>query len=253
MYGTEPIGVTALQYADEGTWVGPDTDPAFDADDELVFMARDAGPEAPDGVAPTPGTIGGEGREIALADSDDGASGHVYLFYGRASSDPGAGQDLVDYDFSLDAGTYLDDYLRRDGPNPESSTVRTAFYEIGLSDRWITESLRLAQGSGVDVLDGDKSRFGFETCGRSNVTFTDAEGAFVANIDGPVRAIRSHIGANSGPLTQRTEIFYDYRYDQITDLRVHAIGGVMSFWDWSEAATGMICRNSEMHASDDRR
>ena len=101
-------------------------------------------------------------------------------------------------------------------------------------------------GTGVDILDGHKSRFAFATCGRSNATFADAEGAFVANIDGPVRAIRSYVGANSGPLTQRTEIFYDFRYDQITDLRVHAIPGIMSFYDWSTAATGMQYRNSLM-------
>ncbi len=246
VYGTSPIGLTALQYSDPDTWVGADPDPSFDADDELVFMARDVGPEAPTGAADPPGLAFGEGREIALVDPDGGTAGYAYLFYGTPSADPSAGQDLVDYDFVLDAGTYLDDYLRADGPNPESSSVSTPSYDIGFSDRWITDSLSLSSGTGVDILDGHKSRFTFATCGRSNATFADAEGAFVANIDGPVRAIRSYIGANSGPLTQRTEIFYDFRYDQITDLRVHAIPGVMSFYDWSTAAIGMSYRNSEM-------
>lgn len=43
VYGSGAPGVTELQYADPGTWVGADTDPTFDTDDELVFMASDAG------------------------------------------------------------------------------------------------------------------------------------------------------------------------------------------------------------------
>ena len=33
-------------------------------------------------------------------------------------------------------------------------------------------------------------------CGRSIKTFTEGPTAFIANIDGPVRAIRSWVGAN---------------------------------------------------------
>ena len=55
--------------------------------------------------------------------TDDGTAGYVYLFAGGPGADSSAGVDHVAYDFVLDAGTYKDDYLRRDGPNPESSTV----------------------------------------------------------------------------------------------------------------------------------
>ena len=75
-------------------------------------------------------------------------------------------------------------------------------------------------------------------CGRSNATFADEEGAFVANIDGPVRAIRSYVGANSGPLTQRTHLMYRDSIDVVTDLRVHDIPAIMDFLDFSAAATG---------------
>ena len=246
VYGTDPIGVTALQYSDPGTWVGADPDATFDADDELVFMARDAGPKAPAGAAPPSGIVGARGKQIRVTDPIDANRGFAYVFYGTNAADSSAGQDLVDYDFSLDGGDYLDDYKRKNGPNPESSSVTTGFYEMGFSDRWFTVDLDLGQG---DILDGHKSQFAINFCGRSNRTFANAHGAFATNIDGPVRAIRSYVGANSGPISQRTEIFYDNRYENITDLRVHAIPGVMSFWDMNAAAAGMQYRTSEMAAS----
>ncbi|MEZ5243473.1 MAG: hypothetical protein R2707_00130 [Acidimicrobiales bacterium] len=242
-------GVTALVYADADTWVGADPDATIDADDEIVVLARDAGPEAPSGAPDPAGTAFGLGKELALVDPDGGPAGYIYFFYGQAGADSSAGEDHVTYTFSLDAGTYKADYKRADGPNPESSTVVTDNYSMGFGDRWITDEMRSNWGTGVDILDGHKSRFNFATCGRSNVTFADAEGAFIANIDGPIRAIRSYVGANSGPLTQRTEYFYEDRYETVTDLRVHAIPGVMSFWDWSADAIGMTYGNSELTGS----
>ncbi len=245
VYGTAAIGVTATQYADAGTWVGADGDPTFDADDEVVFLARDAGGQAPQGAALPSGVLN-LGKEIEITDPTNGGTGYVYFFRGQAGADPSAGVDHVDYDFVLDSGAYLTTYKRADGPNPESSSVTTDVYTVGLGDRWITDEWRSHGGTGVDILDGHKNRFGFNTCGRSNATFADAEGAFIANIDGPVRAIRSYIGANSGPLTQRTLVFYEDRYEAITDLRVHQNPGVMDFLDFSAAAIGMEYGNSEL-------
>ena len=77
------------------------------------------------------------------------------------------------------------------------------------------------------------------TCSR-----IPAEGAFIANIDGPVQAIRSYLGANSGPLTQRDHHFYDRREDIVTQLRVHATSaGIMDILDYSPAASGMTYYN----------
>ncbi len=55
--------------------------------------------------------------------------------------------------------------------------------------------------------------------------------------------IRSYVGANSGPSTQRTHIFYDRREDIVTNLRVHSIPAIMDFFDYSPAAAGMTYRN----------
>ena len=79
----------------------------------------------------------------------------------------------------------------------------------------------------------------FSVCQRSEDSFSAGEGAFFANIDGPVRGIRSYMGANSGPLTQRLHLFYEGRQDVTTFLRVHAIAGMLDVYDYSAAAIGM--------------
>ncbi len=82
-------------------------------------------------------------------------------------------------------------------------------------------------------------------CGRSEVSFSRGGGGFIANIDGPVRAIRSYIGANSGTFTQHDQIFYQRSQRDFTYLRVHpGISVISQYLDYSAAATGMTYRNS---------
>ena len=45
--------ITELFYTDPATWTGADSDPTFDADDELAFMSQDAGGQAPSSSAPS--------------------------------------------------------------------------------------------------------------------------------------------------------------------------------------------------------
>ena len=106
----------------------------------------------------------------------------------------------------------------------------------------------------MDILDRAKATLGPGVCGRSEDTFDDAEGAFIANKSGPVRAIRSYIGANSGPLTQREHIFYEQREDVRTFLRVHAVPGPWDFFDYSSAADRHDVQEQPQHRRrDDRR
>jgi hypothetical protein len=249
VYGSGSGGPTALQYADPGTFVGADADTTFDADDELVFMASDAGGRVRAGEETTPpGVVAGSGVVVQVDDPQgEDLQGWVYLFRSTTLS-PGAGVDYVDYDFVLDSGDYRTTYRRADGPNPESSSATTATYRIEFTDRWYETSweVLVPGATGADVLDGHKNQFVVNNCGRSNLTFADAEGAFVANIDGPVRAIRSYIGANSGPKTQRTHLLYRDMEVIVTDLRVHAIPAMMDFVDYSAAATGMTYLSSTL-------
>ncbi len=244
LYQSSPTGATSLVYTDEATFTGPDSNLLLDADDQIVVMLRDTGSLAPT-IALPPGALEGTGVRIRIADPVDGEVAHVYLFRQDGSLDPAAGRSYVDYDFLLLSGDYLSTYNLASGPNPESTTVTTASYAHHFSDRWIDDEMRILAGdaSGADILDRHKNQFSPGVCSRTENTFSNGEGAFVANRSGPVRAIRSYLGANSGPLTQREHLFYEARQDVLTALRVHPISGVVDFFDYSPAAAGMTYFN----------
>jgi hypothetical protein len=238
--------VKVVVYADPKTFTGGGSG-KLGALDEIAFMARDTGTATPPSFREPSGVVRNSGVRIAATDPLTGAKGYVYLFR-RASTKlvPGAGKKYVTYTFKLLSGGYKATYDTVDGPNAENTTVSSAHYARHFGDRWLDDAIRVKTGgaTGVDVVDRHKALFAPGSCGRSEDTFDDAEGAFVANLSGPVRAIRSYIGANSGPYTQRTHVFYERREDIVTDLRVHPIPSVMDFWDYSPAAAGMQYTNS---------
>ncbi len=248
VYNGTPMGFATIVYADPGTFTGADTDAEIDPDDELAFMARDVGLQAPAGTAAPAGVVAGSGVQVKVTSTLGGTArdGRIYLFKRSGSLSPGAGESYVTYSFQLLSGAYKTTYKLQDGPNPENTTVSTPFYEVHFADRWLKDSLRIKAGaaSEVDILDRAKALLVPGNCGRSEDTFDDAEGAFIANRAGPVRAIRSYIGANSGPLTQREHIFYEQREDVRTFLRVHSIPGPLDFFDYSAAASGMVYANN---------
>jgi hypothetical protein len=186
--------------------------------------------------------IADTGVEVEITDPLNGSQiGYVYLFRQDGSLSPGAGQQYVGYTFDLLSGPYLTTYNTQNGPNPEDSVASTPYYSHHFSDRWISDEIHIVAGgaTGVDILDRHKALFAPGVCTRSEDTFSNGEGAFIANRTGPVRAIRSYVGANSGPLTQREHLFYEGRQDIRTFLRVHSVSGIMDFFDYSPAAAGM--------------
>ncbi|MBN1345806.1 MAG: hypothetical protein JXQ73_24155 [Phycisphaerae bacterium] len=234
-------GHTTTAYVDPNTYTGADTDPTFDADDELVFMAKDAGDEAGPGAGEPAGVIAGTGLLLTITDPLDSATGYVYLYRTDGTLNPDAGQDYVSYAFNLLAGAYIPNYNTGHGPNPENSQAFSAYYRTHFSDRWICDEINVYAGgaTGVDILDRHKNLYAPGGCERTEDTFSNGEGAFFVNKDGPVRALRSYLGANSGPLTQRVHRFYEQCQDVATHLRVHIIPGMMDLYDYSPAASGM--------------
>ena len=243
-----------LAYTDPDTFAGPDPDPAVDADDEIAAMAMDAGGRRPVDAA-DPKSVQDRTRvELVITDPlGTGEPRYLYLFRSGGSLDPAAGRDYVDYDFRLLSGDYrstfdFDGVGDNQGPpaNPEDSLVSTEDYTQHLYSRWIGDGLGVRAGgaSGVDILDGDKAQVSYG-CGRAEVTFARGGGGYIANIDGPVRAIRSYIGANSGTYTQRDHVYYRSSEVTTTYLRVHpGISTITQFLDYSAAADGMTYRNS---------
>jgi hypothetical protein len=239
-----PVG-PYLEYADPDTWIGADPDKKVDADDEVVFMAKDAGGVRGGGELPA-GTVG-EPLEVKITDPIDSGEGYVYLFRQDGSLEPSAGRKYVDYDFKLLSGDYKTTYKYKAGPNPEASTVVTPSYSRKFTDRWLESELRNTRGAatGKDLLDRVEAGFDPDaTCVRSVDTFTRGEGAYLTNKSGPVRAIRDFVGANSGPTVQRRFFFYENKEVITTFLRVHPIPGVMEWVDYSDEAIGMTYANA---------
>ena len=236
-----------LTYTDENTFTGTDSDPSFDQNDELVFMVQDAAYPEPENSSPE-GVIKESGMEISIVDPIDDSQAFVYLFLKRKEQKPPAKptQSYVNYEFILKSGGYKNTYANERGPNPEQSTVSTPFYKMGFSERWIKDEIRILAGlsSGVNILDRHKVLFAPDVCERHEGTFSIGEGAFIVNKSGPIRAIRSYMGANSGPLTQREHIFYQQKEVINTWLRVHPIQSIMDFYDYSTLAEGMEYTNS---------
>lgn len=245
LYDTTTTGITTAVYSDTSTYAGADNDPAFDSNDELVFMAKDAGTRLPGGTPNPTGVVVGTRLELTIANPLNGGEAYVYLFESDGSLVPGAGADYVQYEFDLASGNYKQTYNLWSGPNPENSSATTAYYRTHFIDRWKRDELNVHAGTatGVDILDRHKNLFSPGNCGRSEDTFSAGEGCFATNKDGPVRAVRSYLGANSGPFTQREHLFYERRHDLTTFLRVHAISSVMDYYDYSPDATGLVYYN----------
>lgn len=247
---------------------------ALDADDEIALMVKDAGPKAPAGAGSPFGVLG-NGVEIAATDTLDNGAGYVYLFRrdaGAASPlDPSAGTSYVTYkwvvnhiaaahpsDPNATENFYKSEY-RFNGRagnaavgNPESSWVDTAHYRREMTGRWTDNGLIHKRGAApVSLLGRHDASITFDNvsaCTRWQGTFDIGEMAYLTSKGGPIRAIRSYLGTNSGPFVERTQIFYESSEVENINLRVHPIPGASEIWNWNANAVGM--RYSTQFGSD---
>lgn len=249
-------------YSDAKTRTGADDDLALDANDEIAFMGSDTGGLVADNsvVAPRGVVADGPSEAVTVTDPVGSGQGHLYLFKSAGLLKPGAGKSYVDYDFKLvnqtEGQSIKDAYRYSNSANPEDSTVSTPFYTLHSTDRWKEDRMEVHAGSasGVDILDREVAQATLTGCGRTEFTFSGTwtaaqrgsdndEGTYVAVINGPVRAIRSYMGANSGPYVQRDHIYYGQREDNNIYLRVHPMTDLYTWTDFAPEATGMTYRN----------
>lgn len=272
-YVNDGVSFDIEVYADPKTRSGADLNKNFDADDELVFMGGDAGGSAPAAAVEPGGVVAGSGNKVAVNDPISGGEAFVYLFAASGKADQSAGKDYVDYDFNLvnfgPNDTLINDYGFTNTGNPEDSTVKTDNYELHSIDRWMEDELKITAGGapGIDILDREAiSAGGLGGCSRSEYTFsanwtldatpgndtnTDDEGTYINVIDGPVRAIRSYMGANSGPYVEDLHIYYPDRHDRKINVRVHPIPEMYVWTDYNVDATGMKYRDQKNTAGVD--
>ena len=242
-----PDSVTFLAYADTNTFTGADTNLLFDGDDEISFMAFDGGSQAPDNTIFPIGTTN-NAAEITILNPVNSNVCYIYIFQSDGSLTQDAGKDYIYYSFNLTSGDYKTTYNKDNGPNPETSVATSLYYRTEFSDRWIREVERIYTdgADGTDILDRHRVSLPNNGVPRNEETFTAGEGAFVANINGPIRCIRSYLGANSGPATQRIHFFYKQRQEIKTFLRVHSgIAGPRDTYNYVTTAANMTYYNSE--------
>ena len=264
LFGT----VHMVYWTDPDTWIGPDANPTFDADDELAFMARDGG-DRRDAPTPDPPDVAAGSRvEVRLTAPEGGAPTYVYLFesvgapaspapyvrYNRVfchkdmqtpSDDCDPIPDTVPFTEHYDVYGHGDGetftyvgYLL--GANPEDTWFDGDTYRLHFSDRWILDSLALGPDR-PDLIDRMKVNPP-NVCGRHERTASHGRGAFIVNRSGPVRAIRAVIGFNSAPMTQRDYVMYDRYFEERTFFRGHPVAvdrGKILYFDYSPAALGM--------------
>jgi len=230
-------------YCDAATNIGVDPVATFDSDDELVFMAKDAGGMYTGTNYPA-GVVQGSCQQVAIYDTMSVDTGYIYLFKNLGLLQQNAGVNYITYTSNLSTTTGFP--ANNNVTNAENTTITTSKYAWHFMSEWVSDELKLLAGNGVDILDRHKAFFanGSIGCGRHEELFSSGENAFIVCKAGPVRVIRSYMGAQSGPLTQRTHFFYDGRHDLITNLRVHYIPSIYDAFDYNPAANGMIYRNS---------
>ncbi|MBK5272719.1 MAG: hypothetical protein JJE22_17100, partial [Bacteroidia bacterium] len=234
-------------YADANTFTGADTDPLFDNDDELVFMAKDAGSRTTTCNYPA-GTLPNTLCELTVKDPlTNTVLGYVYLFKQNGTLNPSANISYVNYQFTY-ASNYMNTYdICSGNKNNENSTITTSRYFMRFTGKWIEEELKIIAGNstGMDILDRHQAFVAIDNCFRTENTFSSAEGPVVTSKTGPIRAIRSVMGTNSGIFTQITILFTESRVDYVHNFRVHPIGGYYDVYDLNSNAIGMKYYNNQ--------
>jgi hypothetical protein len=144
----------------EGTMQDPVA--TLDDDDEIVFMASDAGGEAPSD-APGPAGSGSTRQQVAVADPVGGAVSYVYLFQVPGGSSFDETNGYVGYDRDENADEWIDRNTFRDG-EPENLGSSNTGYGPNLAGTVCTDD--------PDTPEGESLRQTNDRFARDGVTVT---------------------------------------------------------------------------------
>ncbi|MBW3563091.1 MAG: hypothetical protein KY437_11425, partial [Actinobacteria bacterium] len=237
--------------------------PGLDTDDELAFLWRDTGPEAPPHAALPAGIA--DTREVAVTDPATGDTSYLYVMRAGENGPAPAFDETtgyVRYQRDADADVFLfsessyenygdaptgpyydpatdtcitDEHLQR--RPKDTATITTPRYRFRYEGRWLMTELQVSDDPagdwsyGPDLVDQWKARAfqqrpGGETpcCGyEEEVNNWGGSSMLLGELSGPVRAIRETWGADSGTNVIRREVFYRDEIRFQSFLRVHVI------------------------------
>jgi hypothetical protein len=243
----------------------------LDDNDELAFMATDAGPAAPADARLPKGIE--SARRVTVTDPSNLQAGQSYVYVMKAR-EPGprpaftAANGYVSYERDATADLFEKSESTYDGYGNAASGpycdeqgnvlgearrrprdyawVTSDRYRFRYDGRWLMTQIRISpdggESYGPDVIDRWKARAfaqdpGSETpcCGfEEEDTNWGGSSTLLGERVGPVRAIRETWGADSGTNVIRRETFYRDEMRQKSWLRVHPIpplDGIYSQWD----------------------
>ncbi|MCW2679738.1 MAG: hypothetical protein JWM62_1139 [Frankiales bacterium] len=233
----------------------------LDSNDEVVFMARDAGGQAPAEALRPHGTTGV--KQVTVVDPLTQQTSYLYVMQGLAPSFT-ADTGYVRYTRDAIAGTFeksessYDNYgnaatgpycdaagnvVRKADGSPDVqrrrprdyATVETDRYRYRYDGRWLMTDVRVKEDQattyGADLVDRWKAR-AFQQDAESETpccgyeeedTNWGGSSTLLGERSGPVRTVRETWGADSGTNVIRRETFYRDDMVMKTWLRVHVI------------------------------
>jgi len=235
-------GETTLDYVfPEGALPSVDDDPAFDADDLLVLLARDIGDRAGPGNGVN---VGGPAYEIEVTDPRDGSSGWFYVSVDTCGATC-PGEDYVSYrpNESILVGSRYRIRLSKENPLLyEQLILKGGSPETGTGERNIIDSFKMR--AKVSLL------IPFLRFRRNEM---DLRSRTLAWIDGPVRVIRRMEtrvdllwGFTTPPQVQDTVFYPDHFFFSVDLTSPVALNKLISAAevrlsaDLNERAVGML-------------
>ena len=257
----------------------------LDHNDEVAFMASDAGPAAPAGsklpagVAASKVVRVGDAGVVYLAKAAEGGPAPAfdetngYVKYERdANADTFAfSQSSYDNYGNAKVGKYCDESGNVVGEGRrrprDTATITTSRYRFRYDGRWLMTKVEISpdggQTYGPDLVDRWKARAFAQDpesetpcCGYEEEDNNwGGSSALLGEKAGPVRAIRETWGADSGTNVIRRETFYREEMKQKTFLRVHvipALDGIYAQWDYNAGRVSTFSNSKGSHAIDGR-